>query len=101
TRWRDWLLRAIAGAPAHARVMYRVDGGRHLNEWTVSGLPGYRHAGPVRVGNAASTQRQNDVWGEVLDTLHLADLAGLPRSKHGGLVRKQLAEHLAAIWNQP
>ena len=61
--WRDWLVRTIGGSPANMRIMYRVDGGRHLNEWSVSGLPGYRYAQPVRIGNAASAQRQIDVLG--------------------------------------
>ena len=99
--WRDWLLRAIGGTPGKMRIMYRVDGGRHLDEWSVAGLSGYRHALPVRIGNAASTQVQVDVWGEVLDTLHLSDLAGLPPSERAGPVRARLVEHLAAIWDQP
>ncbi|WP_428488348.1 glycoside hydrolase family 15 protein [Rhodopila sp.] len=99
--WRDWLLRAIGGSPGKMRIMYRIDGSRHLDEWSVAGLPGYRHAVPVRIGNAASTQLQIDVWGEVLDTLHLADLAGLPQSNHADRVRRGLVEHLAAIWDQP
>ena len=99
--WRDWLLRAIGGSPENMRIMYRVDGDRHLDEWCVAGLPGYRHALPVRIGNAASTQLQLDVWGEVVDTLHLADQAGLPGSRQADQVRKQLVEHLADVWNQP
>ncbi len=99
--WRDWLLRAIGGAPGDLRIMYRVDGDRHLDEWSVAGLPGCRHARPVRIGNAASTQTQIDVWGEVLDTLHLAERAGLPHSRQADVVRDQLAEHLAGIWRQP
>ncbi len=99
--WRDWLLRAIGGSPENMRIMYRVDGDRHLDEWSVAGLPGYRHALPVRIGNAASTQLQIDVWGEVLDTLHLADQAGLPGSRQADQVRKELVEHLAEVWNQP
>ena len=67
TKWRDWLLRAIAGSPERMRIMYRVDGDRHLTEWTVETLPGYRYSSPVRVGNAASTQHQIDVFGEVLE----------------------------------
>ena len=67
TKWRDWLLRAIAGSPERMRIMYRVDGARHLTEWTVETLPGYRYSSPVRVGNAASTQHQIDVFGEVLE----------------------------------
>ena len=42
--WRDWLLRAIGGLPEKMRIMYRVDGSRHLNEWTVDSLPGYHGA---------------------------------------------------------
>ncbi len=99
--WRDWLLRAIGGSPGTMRIMYRVDGDRHLDEWCVAGLSGYRYALPVRVGNAASTQLQLDVWGEVLDTLHLADRAGLPSSAQADRLRTTLAEHLAGIWQQP
>ena len=36
--WRDWLLRAIGGSPEHLRIMYRVDGSRHLTEWTANTL---------------------------------------------------------------
>ena len=93
-RWRDWLLRAIAGSPGRMRIMYRVDGGRHLEEWSVDELPGYRHARPVRIGNAASTQLQIDVWGEVLDALYLGERAGLPGSKQLDLARIKLVEHL-------
>jgi hypothetical protein len=35
-------LRAIAGTPEHIQIMYRLDGGRDLNEWTASWLSGYR-----------------------------------------------------------
>ncbi|TCG05982.1 hypothetical protein BZM27_29765 [Paraburkholderia steynii] len=76
--WRDWLLRAIAGSAEHIRVMYRVDGSRHLPEWTADWLDGYRYARPVRIGNAAAAQRQIDVLGEVLDSLDIARRAGLP-----------------------
>ncbi len=99
--WRDWLLRAIGGSPGNMRIMYRVDGDRHLDEWSVADLSGYRHALPVRVGNAASTQLQLDVWGEVLDTLHLADLAGLPSSSQADQLRAKLVDHLAGIWQKP
>ncbi|HEX3995490.1 MAG TPA: glycoside hydrolase family 15 protein, partial [Acetobacteraceae bacterium] len=100
-RWRDWLLRAIAGSPEKMRTMYRVDGGRDLHERTIEGLSGYRYARPVRVGNAASEQFQLDVWGEVLDSLRLADRAGLPTSRHAEVMRVKIVEHLASVWDQP
>ena len=98
-KWRDWLLRAVAGSPERMRIMYRVDGSRHLSEWSVDVLPGYRYASPVRIGNAASTQHQIDVYGEVLDSLHLARLGGIEptaQERHASLA---IVRHLETVWN--
>jgi GH15 family glucan-1,4-alpha-glucosidase len=100
-KWRDWLLRAVAGSPDKMRTMYRVDGGRDVNERIVEALPGYRYAQPVRVGNAAAAQFQLDVWGEVLDSLHLAERAGLPGSRQADLMQIKIVSHLANVWRQP
>ncbi len=97
--WRDWLLRAIAGSPERMRIMYRIDGSRHLSEWMVDTLPGYRYASPVRVGNAASTQHQIDVFGEVLDCLSLARKGGLGTTGQERAVQAKIAEHLEKVWN--
>ncbi len=99
--WRDWLLRAIGGAPDKMRIMYRVDGSRHLNEWIVDSLPGYRGALPVRIGNAASTQHQIDVYGEVLDCLSLARRAGLKVTAQQAEIEARLVDHLAKVWRTP
>lgn len=98
-QWRDWLLRAIAGSPERMRIMYRIDGARHLSEWSVDDLPGYRHAVPVRVGNAASTQHQIDVFGEVLDCLSLAREGGVPTSAQQAFAERKIVEHLEKVWN--
>jgi len=97
--WRDWLLRAIAGSPERLRIMYRVDGSRHLSEWMVETLPGYRHASPVRIGNAASTQHQIDVFGEVLDALALARRGGVPMTQQESVAEREIIEHLEKVWN--
>ncbi len=97
--WRDWLLRALAGAPERLRIMYRVDGSRHLSEWTVDTLPGYRYARPIRIGNAASTQHQIDVFGEVLDALAMARRGGVPPSKQEADAVSAIVEHLEKVWN--
>ncbi|GAB2584588.1 glucoamylase [Paractinoplanes abujensis] len=99
--WREWLLRAVAGDPADLQIMYGLDGARRLPESTLDWLPGYQGAGPVRVGNAAARQFQLDVWGEVLDGLHLSRAAGLTASDDGWDVQRALLEFLESNWQQP
>jgi GH15 family glucan-1,4-alpha-glucosidase len=99
TAWRNWLLRAIAGSPERLRIMYRVDGSRHLPEWTVGTLPGYRFASPVRIGNAASTQHQIDVFGEVLDALAVARRGGVETTEQESVAEYKIIEHLEKVWN--
>ena len=97
--WRDWLLRAIGGSPDEMRIMYRIDGSRHISEWTVEDLPGYRDARPVRIGNAASTQHQIDVYGEVLDCLSFARRAGIAVTPQQAKIETQIVDHLAKVWH--
>jgi GH15 family glucan-1,4-alpha-glucosidase len=99
--WRDWLLRAIGGAPDKMRIMYRLDGSRHLNEWTIDCLPGYRGSRPVRIGNAASTQHQIDVYGEVLDCLSFARRAGIEVTLQQADVEARTVDYLAKVWRRP
>ncbi|WP_314651429.1 glycoside hydrolase family 15 protein [uncultured Microbacterium sp.] len=75
--WRQWLLRAIAGEPHEVQIMYGIAGERDLPERELVDLPGYGGAQPVRIGNAAVTQYQGDVIGEVLVALEQARLAGV------------------------
>ncbi|MGI4943730.1 MAG: glycoside hydrolase family 15 protein [Janthinobacterium lividum] len=99
--WQQWLFRAIAGAPDRMRIMYRVDGGRQVEERTVGHLPGWNGAQPVRVGNAAAGQRQLDVYGEVLDSARLCQKAGITRSDKGRATGKRLVKHMERIWQEP
>ena len=69
-RWRDWLLRAVAGSPTEMQIMYGVGGERRLAEYELDWLDGYEGSKPVRVGNAASEQFQLDVYGELADMLY-------------------------------
>jgi GH15 family glucan-1,4-alpha-glucosidase len=99
--WRDWLLRAIAGKPSQIQIMYGLGGERQLNEWDLPWLPGYEGAAPVRVGNAASNQRQLDLFGEVMDVLYQAVKAGLAASDDAWQLQRSLITHLETIWDQP
>ena len=53
------------------QIMYGIDGRRDLRESTRDDLTGYAGAKPVRIGNGAFDQRQNDVFGAVLDSILL------------------------------
>jgi GH15 family glucan-1,4-alpha-glucosidase len=76
--WREWLLRAVAGDPTKAQIMYGLAGERRLEEYEVPWLDGYEKSQPVRIGNAASRQFQLDVYGEVLDAMYQSRSVGLP-----------------------
>ncbi len=99
--WRDWLLRAVAGSPDQLQIMYGIGGERRLMEWEVPWLPGYENSGPVRVGNAAHTQLQLDVYGEIMDVHHQARRGGLSTSESGWGSQIAFLRHLATIWQQP
>jgi GH15 family glucan-1,4-alpha-glucosidase len=99
--WRDWLLRAVAGMPAQAQIMYSITGERRLTEWEIDWLPGYEGAKPVRVGNGAHGQIQMDVFGEVMDALYQAQRGGLASSGDAWALQQALLEHLAQIWRGP
>ncbi len=99
--WAEWLHRSIAGNPDQVQIMYGIGGERRLEELTVDFLPGYQGAAPVRVGNAAATQLQLDIYGEVMDALHQARCANLLINTESWSLQRALLEHLETIWQQP
>jgi GH15 family glucan-1,4-alpha-glucosidase len=99
--WRDWLLRAVAGVPAQAQIMYSITGEHRLTEWEIDWLPGYEGATPVRIGNGAHGQIQIDVYGEVMDALYQAQRGGLASSADAWALQQAFLDHLATIWREP
>ena len=83
------------------QIMYGIDGRRDLTETTRDDLSGYAGARPVRVGNGAFDQRQNDVFGAVLDSvlLHTRRSERLPR-RLWPVVQSQ-AECATRVWREP
>jgi len=83
------------------QIMYGIDGRRELPESTRDDLSGYAGARPVRVGNAAFSQRQNDVFGAVLDSilLHTRRNERLP-GRLWPIVESQ-AECATRVWRDP
>jgi GH15 family glucan-1,4-alpha-glucosidase len=99
--WRLWLLRAVAGAPEQAQIMYGICGERRLTEWQASWLCGYENSRPVRIGNAASKQLQLDVYGEVVDALYQGRCGKLKADDAGWSLQQAMLEHLTTIWCEP
>jgi GH15 family glucan-1,4-alpha-glucosidase len=99
--WRSWLGRVMAGAPDQLQIMYGIAGERRLPEFELDWLPGYQDAKPVRIGNNAVGQRQLDVYGEVMNALHLARVGGLQADETAWNVQSALLGHLETIWAEP
>ena len=99
--WRNWLLRAAAGSPKDLQIMYGLHGEQRLQEFTLDWLPGFAGSAPVRVGNAAFSQLQLDVYGELIGSLHAARRYGIDGSEAAWSLASVIVEHLARIWHQP
>ena len=99
--WRDWLLRAVAGDPSRLQIMYGIAGERRLTEQSLPWLPGYGGSTPVRIGNGAANQIQHDVYGEVMDALHVARRAGMEPNEDAWRMQCAFLDHLESAWQEP
>jgi GH15 family glucan-1,4-alpha-glucosidase len=99
--WRQWLVNAVAGTPADINIMYGLAGERRLTEITLDWLAGYENSKPVRTGNAAHVQHQLDVYGEVMDALHVARRNGLQPDENSWRVQQAMMRFLETDWHRP
>ncbi len=99
--WSDWLLRAVAGDPAQLQIMYGVAGERALPEFELRHLKGYENSKPVRIGNAAAEQLQLDVYGEVMDAMHVGRTVGLTSSEDSWHLQRHLVDFVVKHWMEP
>jgi GH15 family glucan-1,4-alpha-glucosidase len=83
------------------QVMYGVDGRQKLDELTLDHLQGYEHSRPVRIGNAAYQQLQLDVYGEMMDSLYLANKYGDQISYEGWQDVQRILAWLGKNWQRP
>lgn len=100
-QWREWLLRVAAGRPEDLQILYGVAGERRLSESALDWLSGYQDIGPVLIGNAAHSQHQLDVYGEIFDALHLTRRAGVEPEEHVWALQRVLLEFLESCWPDP
>ena len=83
------------------KIMYRVDGSSDLHEESLDYLEGYLSSRPVRIGNGAGEQLQLDIYGELIDSLYLADTQGLRVGHPGWTHLRKVLDWLCEHWDQP
>ena len=81
--------------------MYGVAGERRLTELELDWLPGFADSKPVRIGNAAVHQFQLDVYGELIDALHLGRRGGIAVDKAAWSFERALMAFLDHAWTEP
>ena len=89
----QWIIDATNLEASALQIMYTVGGETDLTEEILPHLNGYRGSQPVRIGNGAHTQKQLDVWAELLDAAHTY-------RRFGGAISETLWNYLASIVNQ-
>jgi len=99
--WIQWLLRASAGSASQLQTLYGAAGERMLPEHELSHLTGYENSKPIRVGNAAAEQFQLDVYGELMDALHLARTLHVAASDEAWPVQRHIVQFVEDHWDQP
>jgi GH15 family glucan-1,4-alpha-glucosidase len=82
------------------QVMYGIDGRQKLDELTLDHLQGYEHSRPVRIGNAAYQQLQLDIYGEMMDSIYLANKYGDPISHADWQDVQRMLEWLGKNWQR-
>ena len=83
------------------QIMYGIDGEKDLTERTLDHLTGYDGSKPVRVGNGAFDQRQNDVYGAVLDSVYLHTKLGGRLPERLWPVLEAQVKGAIAVWQEP
>ncbi len=89
TRFIDWMMQTVPTKDDSLQIMYGLRGERQLTEQTLDHLSGYHGSKPVRIGNAAYSQKQHDIFGVVMDVMY-QDLT----------MRHRTPEALDRIWTQ-
>jgi len=99
--FRRFIERCAAGSADQLQILFGVDGERRLHEFEIAGLEGYDRAGPVRVGNAAESQVQLDMYGELLDLSWQWHQHGRSPDDDYWNFLHSLIDETARTWHQP
>ena len=101
TAFKGWLERAAVGRPQELQIMYGIGGERSLPERTLEHLTGHRGAAPVRIGNGAASQMQNDSYGQLLEAAWLYAAREVSCSAPTGASSPGVTDVAADRWRTP
>ena len=99
--FRRFIERCAAGSADQLQILFGVDGERRLHEFKIEGLEGYNRSSPVRIGNAAESQIQLDMFGELLDLSWQWHLHGRSPDDDYWNFLQSLVGRTMTQWNQP
>ncbi len=99
-RWIEQRCREL-NPDGSLQIMYGIDGRHELPEHVLGHLSGYRDSRPVRIGNAAYSQLQLDIHGELMDSVYLFDKWGEPISHDLWTQLVRLVDWVAVNWHRP
>lgn len=97
----EWLLSIVPDGPESLQVLYGVEGETRIDEHVLEHLEGYERSAPVRLGNAAYSQHQLDLFGDLIDSAYLLNKFGRPVSRDVWPFLSASADHVLKIWQQP
>ena len=99
--FRRFVERSAAGSADELQILFGVGGERRLHEYEITELEGYRKAKPVRIGNAAETQKQLDIYGELLDLAWIWHKRGHTPDDDYWEFLMEILEKVTKIWEMP
>ncbi|WP_150302910.1 glycoside hydrolase family 15 protein [Pseudomonas saliphila] len=101
--WHDWLLRAIneGNGDVDVDVLYSITGEHPEPEQQLDWLPGWQNSRPVRIGNAAADQHQLDVYGLLMDVLHIGRRSGMETTSQTWDYQCKIMDFLVEQWCEP
>jgi len=99
-RYFEWFRSISHEGPEQIQPLYSVRGERNLTEETLDHLSGYRYSGPVRIGNAASEQRQLDMYGTIIQGLYETQLHEDCISSEDWESIRTLVDYVCEVWDE-
>ena len=108
-RFMQYILQRLPFKNDPIQIMYSIDGEKHLDEKIHSHLEGYEGSRPVRTGNAAYNQKQNDLYGQLIEAIYtfflfnktVKDREKIQINEEIWTLVRSLVNHLMQVWQKP